>query len=278
MQLGDIEILPLSDGTFRVDGGAMFGVVPKALWEKTNPPDGANRILLELNTLLIRTENKNILVETGMGERGGEKFQSIYSMDRTVNLKKSLSGAGLKEEDIDIVINTHLHFDHAGGNTATGLDGALRPAFPKARYIVQKGEFERALRPDELTKGSYRAGDFMPIKEAGLLELVEGDKEIAEGVSVIRAPGHTRDIQLVRVDSGGKTALFLSDAIPMTAHLKYPYIAGYDLYPLDTLRTKKEIIREAAAGRWLLFFYHDPAAIAGYVSLRDGSPVFEKVL
>src|SRR3990172_7254940 len=277
MEFGEFEIFPVSDGTFRLDGGAMFGVVPRTLWEVSNPPDEKNRVLLVMNPLLIKAGGEKILVETGIGGKGDEKFRSIYGIERNPGLGGSLRKIGLIEEDVSIVINTHLHFDHAGGNTLAGAGGGLRPALPRARYIVQRGEFEKAMSPNERERASYRAEDFVPVKEAGLFELIDGDREITKGVSVFRAPGHNRDIPLVRIESGGRTAVVLSDIIPTAAHLKYPWIAGYDLFPLETLRLKKEIVEKAAAGGGLLFFFHHPQVKAGHVRLEDGGPVVEKV-
>jgi len=276
LKLGSIEIFPVSDGEFRLDGGAMFGVVPRAIWEKTNPPDEKNRVTLGLNPLLVRTSEANILVDTGIGGKGDEKFNSIYAVDRKKTLKGSLKDKGLAPDDIDIVICTHLHFDHAGGNTVVE-GGRLVPAFPKARYMVQRGEWEAAMSPNERTRASYRPIDFVPLMDAGVLELIEGDGEVAKGVSVFRTSGHNRDIQLVAVRSEGKTAVFLGDIIPTTTHLNLPYIMGYDLFPLDTLKAKKEILAEAAANGWLLVFEHDPAATMGYVKFDGGAPEFEKV-
>ncbi len=277
MIFGDFEIHSVSDGHFRLDGGAMFGVIPRTLWEKTNPPDHKNRILLGLNTLLIRTPDLNIMVDTGIGPNRDEKFKAIYGIDRAATLVGSLETLGLTADDIDIVINTHLHFDHAGGNTVT-KDGSIVPAFGRARYIVQKGEWEDATHPNERTRASYRPEDFVPVMEAGLFDLIEGDREITEGVKVFRTGGHNRHIQLVRVESKNETAVFLGDIIPTVSHLDYPYIMGYDLYPVETLKVKKEIIEKAAEERWLLAFEHDPDATMGYVTIKDGKPEFEKVL
>jgi len=277
MILGDFEIHPVSDGHFRLDGGAMFGVVPRTLWEKTNPPDDKNRILLGLNPLLIKTPDLNIIVDTGIGPRWDEKNKAIYGIDRKPTLHESLEKLGITEDDIDIVINTHLHFDHAGGNTVI-RDGKTVPAFKSAKYVVQKGEWDDAMDPNERTRASYRPEDFVPVKEAGLFELIEGDKVITEGVKVFRTGGHNRNIQLVRVDSKGETAVFLGDMIPTVSHLNYPYIMGYDLFPVETLKVKKEIIEKASEGRWLLAFEHDPDSRMGYVTIKDGKPEFEKVL
>ncbi|MBI5826899.1 MAG: MBL fold metallo-hydrolase [Deltaproteobacteria bacterium] len=276
MDFGEFEIFALSGGAMRLDGGAMFGVVPRPLWEKTNPPDEKNRILLGLNALLIKTPGHNILVDTGIGGKGDEKFRSRYCLDGENALGMALKDAGLIEDDITVVINTHLHFDHAGGNTVFD-SGVFRPAYGNARYLVQRGELDAALNPNERTRASYRPEDFMPIIDAGLFDLLDGDAEVADGVSVFRTPGHNRDIQLVKIESKGTKAVFLSDTIPTAAHLKYPYIAGYDLFPLETLKAKKEIIEEAARERRLLVFSHDPCHAMGYVSIADGEPVFEKI-
>jgi len=282
LEIGNIKIFSLSDGTVRLDGGAMFGVVPRVLWEKSNPPDEKNRILLGINPLLIQTKGKNILVETGMGKRWNDKARAIYGIEQKNTLEKSLACLGLTSDDIDIVINTHLHFDHAGGNTAFALDGGLVPAFPRARYIVQKHELQDAINPGERSRASYRPGDFLPIKEAGLFELVDsaGDGteiEVTEGVFVFRVGGHNRAIQLVRVEGGGQSAIFLSDIMPTATHIKYPYIAAYDLFPLDTLKIKKELIKKAAQKGWFFFFYHDSAVRCARVALEDGQPLLTKV-
>ncbi len=276
LTLGEIRIYPLSDGTVRLDGGAMFGVVPRVLWERANVPDEKNRILLGIHPILIKTNEKNILVETGMGTRWDEKSRVIYGIEQKETLKDSLARIGVKPGDIDMVINTHLHFDHAGGNCVESPSGALVPAFPRARYLVQKAEFKAALSPGERSRRSYREGDLMPIKEAGQLDLVDGEEdemiEVAEGVSVFRTSGHNRGIQLVRVNGGKKTAIFLSDIMPTTTHIRYPYIAAYDLFPLDTLRIKKKIIREAAREGWILAFYHDPAIHFATVKIKNERP------
>jgi len=277
LELGETKIFSLSDGTVRLDGGAMFGVVPRALWEKTNPPDEKNRILLGINPMLIQRGGSNILVETGMGNRWNEKARDIYAIERGRTLHESLAGLGLTSEDIDIVINTHLHFDHAGGNTVKSPSGKLKPAFPRARYIVQKVEMQGARAPGERSRASYRPGDFLPVEEAGLFSLVEGDEEVSEGVFVFRTGGHNSGIQLVRVEDGGRTALFLSDITPTTTHINYPYIAAYDLFPLDTLKVKKRLIEKAAVEGWFLFFYHDPLTRCARVRLEGGKPKVSKV-
>lgn len=277
MDIGQIKIHSVSDGTFRLDGGAMFGVVPRNIWEKTNPPDEKNRVVLGINPLLIQAEGKNILVDTGIGDKGDEKFNSIYRVDKKDTLFRSLASLSLSPEDIDIVICTHLHFDHCGGNTIKE-NGIAVPAFPNARYIVQRGEWEAATVPNERTRASYRPEDFLPLLDSGQLDLIEGDGEIVKGVAVFRTSGHNRDIQLVSIRSEGKTAVFLGDIIPTTTHLRLPFIMGYDLFPLDTLKAKKEIMTQAALDRWLLIFEHDPDAKMGYIRMDNNEPEFEKVV
>ncbi|MBM2838111.1 MAG: uncharacterized protein HW415_736, partial [Deltaproteobacteria bacterium] len=232
MRFGDIELFSLSDGIMRLDGGAMFGVVPRVFWEKTNPADELNRIAIGVNPLLLKADGVNILVDTGNGDKFSEKLLKIYGIEREPILLKSLSDAGLRPEDIDIVINTHLHFDHCGGNTFVDASGKLMPTFPNARYIVQKMEWEDATRPNELTKASYLPENFIPLMQAGRIELVDGDMEVYPGVTVVHTPGHNRGHQSVKIESDGKTAFYLGDMIPTAAHVPLPYIMGYDLYPL----------------------------------------------
>jgi glyoxylase-like metal-dependent hydrolase (beta-lactamase superfamily II) len=259
-----MEIFPVSDGRFRLDGGAMFGVVPKVLWEKCCPADEKNRIALSLTCLLIRTAGKHILVDTGLGEKADRKFQEMFKVERTPTLSDSLRQHGLSPENIDLVINTHLHFDHAGGNTI-GTNGQLRSAFPNARYVVQRGEYEDAVRANERTRASYRSENISPPGMRSQWEFVEGDVEIFPGVSVMVTAGHTRHHQSIKVESEGQIALFLGDVIPTVSHLPLPYIMGYDLYPLQTLETKRWLLQRAHEERWLLVFEHDPQIQMGYV-------------
>ena len=268
MKLGAFEIYPISDGRFRLDGGAMFGVVPKVLWEKCCPADESNRISLSLTALLVRTKGKTILVDTGLGSKEDEKFRRMFAVERTPTILQSLKRLGLEPEDIDLVINTHLHFDHAGGNTIRERDGSLRPAFPKARYVIQRGEFEDAARANERTRASYREDNFAPVAYLNQWEFLHGDTELVPGVTAVVTAGHTRHHQSVKIESEGETAFFLGDLIPTVSHLPLPYIMGYDLFPIQTLETKRWVLSRALEERWLLLFEHDPAVQAGYVS-RD---------
>ena len=228
MKLGDIELYMLSDGTFALDGGAMFGVVPKPMWEKKFTPDARNRIRLGMNCPLIRTAGKWILVETGAGDKLDPKLADIYGIDGAPRLPDQLAARGLRPEDIDIVIDTHLHFDHCGWNTRV-VDGKAVPTFPNARYVLQKGELEHAKRPNERDRASYFPDNFAPVEAAGQFWLIEGEREVAPGVEVVRVPGHNADMQCVRITGGGKTAFLFVDLVPTTAHLPFPWIMGYDL-------------------------------------------------
>lgn len=277
MKFGDLEIFVVSDGRFRLDGGAMFGVVPKVLWERQFPADERNRVTLGLNCLLIRSAGRTILVETGTGEKLGPKGEDIYGIDHSVNLLESLASRGVTRQDVDIVINTHLHFDHCGWNTRRGQDGQPAPTFPRAQYYVQRGEYEHALQPTERDRASYLPENFRPLADTNQWVWLEGDKEIAPGVEVLRVPGHTRDMQCVRLTAAGRTAFFFADLVPTTAHLPSAWIMGYDLYPLTTLEQKKRWIPEALRNEWLCFFAHDPKTPAAYLREREGKVVAEPV-
>jgi glyoxylase-like metal-dependent hydrolase (beta-lactamase superfamily II) len=266
--LGDLELVCLSDGYFRLDGGAMFGVVPRALWERQVPADDRHRIVLGLRPLLVRG-TRTMLIDAGVGGKLSAKSADIFGLDRAWHLDDSLAAAGVPASSIDIVLATHLHFDHAGGFTAE-VDGHLRPRFPRAQYVVRRGEWEDAMQPNERTRGSYFAENFRPLAEAGILQLVDEDATIMPGVRVRRTGGHTNHHQMVVLESGGKTAVFVSDLIPTTAHLADHWIMGYDLFPLDTLAFKRTFIREAIERSYLILFEHDPDVPAGYIRERDG--------
>jgi glyoxylase-like metal-dependent hydrolase (beta-lactamase superfamily II) len=275
ISLGQFEIYGLRDGFFYLDGGAMFGVVPKTLWEKKFPADEKNRIKLALNSILIETAKALILVETGIGGDLGPKFQEYYSVERRPGLVLSLKRLGYKVEDVDFVINTHLHFDHCGGNTYKNEKGEDVPTFFKARYIIQRGEWEYALHPSERDKPSYLEKNFLPLEKHGLLQLVDGNKEISEGVEVIVVPGHTSRHQCVKASSGEKVLFFLGDLVPTSAHVGLPYIMSYDLFPQETLESKKKFFEQAIEGDWILAFNHDPEHFFGKVKKVDNKYIFE---
>jgi glyoxylase-like metal-dependent hydrolase (beta-lactamase superfamily II) len=264
MKMNGIRVFPVSDGYFRLDGGAMFGVVPRLLWEKRASPNERNRIRMGLWCLLIQTGNKNILVDTGIGDKPNRRFDEIFEIEHPPYLLSSLAERNLTPSDIDMVILTHLHFDHCGGNTVL-RDNKIIPAFPRARYITQKVEWEKAVSPNERTRASYVKDNLIPIREAGLLELIEGDREIAPGVSVKVTGGHTRGHQIVFVEAGGKKAVFWSDLMPTTGHVDLPYIMSYDLYPEETLNEKRALIEQAVKEEWICFWEHDPVIKCGYI-------------
>ena len=269
MRIGEVEVLPLSDGTFKLDGGAMFGVVPKTMWATRTDVDEWNRIPLSLTPLLVRSGGRNILIDAGAGDKLSPKEIEIYALDRTHHLDLSLAEAGLTAEDIDVVIATHLHFDHAGGFT-TKVDGVVVPKFPRARHFIRRGEWEDATHPNERNRASYMAENYEPLVDAGLVDFIEDDGEVLPGISVWRTGGHTMHHQVVRIDSAGCTALFLADLIPTAAHLGEPWIMGYDLYPLDTLAAKKHWLRAAVEGEYVMFFEHDPVIRAGIIRQEGG--------
>ena len=235
MKLGAFDIYPVTDGRFRLDGGAMFGVVPKTLWQKCCPADELNRIPLSLTCLMIRAHGSNLLVDTGLGDKEDAKFQSMFAVERTPTLQASLRQHGLSRDDIHLVINTHLHFDHAGGNTVTSGNGAPVPAFPKATYCIQQGEYEDAVHANERTKASYRRDNFIPVAEVNQWHFLSGETELLPGITAVVTAGHTRHHQSVKVESEGRVAFFLGDLIPTVSHLPLPYIMGYDLNPVQTL-------------------------------------------
>lgn len=278
MKLGAFDIYPVTDGRFRLDGGAMFGVVPKALWQKCCPADDLNRIPLHLNCLLIRAHGKHVLVDTGLGDKEDAKFHAMFAVERTPSLRDSLHRQGLTPNDIHLVINTHLHFDHAGGNTITNGNGALLPAFPKATYYVQQGEYDDATAANERTRASYRQNNFTPVAQLNQWELIQGDTQLLPGITTVVTAGHTRFHQSVKVESEGRVAFFLGDLIPTVSHLPLPYIMGYDLDPLRTLDTKRRVLDQAFAENWLLLFEHDPLIQAGHLRKNvEGRYVLEEV-
>ncbi len=275
MTFGDLELTPLLDGFFRLDGGAMFGVVPKPLWEKRAPADERNRIHLATRPLLVRGSTKTLIIDAGIGDKMDPKSVEIYGIDRARNLDHTLVEAGLTADDIELVLASHLHFDHAGGFTKRAADGSLAPRFRNARYVVRTAEWDDATHPHERNRASYLAENFVPLRDAGVLDLVPDDGPIVPGVRVMRTGGHTMHHQVVMVESGGRTAVFAADLIPTTAHIDPPWIMAYDLYPMDTLAFKRAIVREAIDHEYVIFFEHDPKVAAGYIRERDGRKYVE---
>lgn len=237
-RVGKADVYSLTDGLFRLDGGSMFGSVPKVLWNQVAPADADNRIQLRINPLLIRLNGQNILIETGMWDRGGEKFDEMYAIERDETTFRGLGELGLEPDDIHYVINTHLHFDHCGRNT--NLIG--EPTFPNARYIVQRQELHDATHTHERSRASYVPETFVPIMEADLFDVVEGETEIVPGVTVLPLPGHNLGQQGVVLHSEGQTLVYTADLIATTAHAPYPYVMGFDLYPVTCLETRKKYL------------------------------------
>jgi glyoxylase-like metal-dependent hydrolase (beta-lactamase superfamily II) len=272
MRIGSYDIHPIDAGGFALDGGAMFGVVPRPLWEKTNPPDDRNRVTLATRALLLVSDSRRILVDTGNGTKCDDKFSAMYRINvRPDTISGALSAYGLTPSDITDVILTHLHFDHAGGATVKSGQ-TVTPAFPRAKYYVQKDHWETALHPTERDKASFSPADFLPLRESGVLELLDGEGELFPGIQLLLLHGHTRSLQVPLVSDGTTTLLFCSDLIPTASHIPLPWIMGYDLRPLVTLEEKRSILKTAVAERWTLMFEHDPCTEA--VTVNEGEKGF----
>ncbi|MBY0494446.1 MAG: methylmalonyl-CoA epimerase [Cyanobacteria bacterium] len=276
--LGDFELITLSDGFIGLDGGAMFGVVPRTLWEKRLPPDDSNRIPLGMRPLIVRNGNTTALIDAGCGDKMDAKLTQIYKLDRRYHLDHALAEAGLTADDIDIVVASHLHFDHVGGFTKFGKDGAIVPRFPKARYVAHRAEWEDATHPHERNRASYLQENFVPLREAGVLTLVDDATEIIPGVKYRRSGGHTPNHQVLMIESRGKTAVFTADMYPTSVHIPDPWVMGFDLLPVDTLTFKRGFAPEAIEREYLLFFEHDPSMAAGYLREKDGKRFVERVI
>jgi methylmalonyl-CoA epimerase len=267
--LGDLELVSLSDGIIRLDGGSMFGSVPKALWQQQAPADARNRITMAMRPLIVRGA-RTMLIDAGVGGKDSDKFHDIFGIDRTRSLAATMAEAGIAPDEIDIVLASHLHFDHAGGFTCRDAAGRLRPTFPRAQYIVRRGEWEDATHPHERNRASYVSDNYLPLAEAGVLQLVDDDATIMPGVKVRRTGGHCMHHQMVLIESKGRTAAFVADLIPTTAHVPAAWIMGFDLYPMDTLAAKKQFVKQAIEQETLVFFEHDPAVAAGYIREQNG--------
>jgi glyoxylase-like metal-dependent hydrolase (beta-lactamase superfamily II) len=267
--LGDMELISLCDGFFRVDGGTVFGAVPKGMWSAHAPADEHNRITLALRPLIVRGA-RTMIIDAGLGDKENDTFHKRYAVDRARNLDHTLAEAGLSPDDIDIVLASHLHFDHAGGFTVRDAAGRVRPRFPRAQYVVRRGEWEDATHPHQRNRAIYAADDYAPLAEAGVLQLVDDDQTIMPGVKVRRTGGHTGHHQIALIESRGRTAAFVADLMPTAAHLPDTWIMSCDLYPMDTLGAKQQFAKEAVAKDVLVFFAHDPAVAAGYIREQDG--------
>jgi glyoxylase-like metal-dependent hydrolase (beta-lactamase superfamily II) len=263
--IGDFELTIFSDGKYLLDGGAFFGVVPKVMWAKKVNVDDKNRVLTGLNSLLVRTGDRNILIETGIGNKLSERMIRFYG--QPAELLDNMSAGGISPDDIDIVINTHLHFDHCGWNTIRTNDRIV-PTFPKAKYYVQEGEWQHACRQFERDRISYITDNYDPLINTGQMELLRGDREIVPGISVRVFRGHTAHMQAVILAGGGRKACYISDLIPTRAHIDLTWGMSFDLFPIDTIESKKKYYAESIPEKWLTVFTHDPELPWAYVE-RD---------
>ncbi len=277
--LGDLDLTILTDGTYLLDGGAMFGVVPKPLWEKRAPANERNQILLGTNTVVVRTGKHTVVIETGIGNKLTEKQRGIFAARQL--LLQSFEAAQIKPEQVDIVINTHLHFDHCGWNTTLREDGSIAPTFPNARYFAHRGEVEHGHLQLERDAVSYISENYDPLIASGQMTLLDvpggGSTEIVPGVSVEVFPGHTAQMMAVMLDSGGSRACYISDLVPTSAHLDVTWVMGYDLDPLTCIEQRKRFLSRAIPERWLILFTHDHHHPMGYVEWgAKGKPEFVK--
>jgi glyoxylase-like metal-dependent hydrolase (beta-lactamase superfamily II) len=268
VRVGDYTLSPIETGTLRLDGGAMFGIIPRPLWEKQMPPDTRNRITLAMRSLLIQGGDRNILVDCGVGDKYSPKFAELYAVDHSEHtLVASLEAKGLGVEDITDVVLTHLHFDHCGG--ATRYEGDVPvPTFPNAKYYVQLEHFEHATSPNARERASFLEENFMPVREAGQLEIFKGPKEPWPGIELKVVSGHTLGQQLVVV-RGEESVLYCADLVPTSAHIPAVWVMGYDIYPLRAMTEKQAVLTQAVQENWTLFFEHDPFTTACKVTLDE---------
>ena len=279
MKFGDYRVEVVPDCEFRLDGGAMFGVVPRNLWARLYPPDEQNRIRMNMNCLFIEAGNERILIETGIGDKWSDKHRAMYGIERTRSLGESLKAiAGVAPEDVTIVINTHLHFDHAGGNTTIDDSGKAVPQFPNARYFISEAELAHAQEPSERDRASYFPENWLPLKESGQLETKPAEYEVVPGLKMETHPGHNRSMQCWRLERDGRTMFGFADLVPTRAHVPVAWVMGYDLYPVETVEAKKRLLPQAARENWTCLFYHDPEQALGRIVEQEGKFVSAPIL
>lgn len=275
MKIGKYHLYTVLSSYFGLDGGAMFGIIPKPLWEKTNPADEVNRVTLATRNLLLISDSRKILIDTGMGNKWDDKSKNIYRIDTKLDLELALEQSGIKAEDITDVLLTHLHFDHTGGSTKI-VDGKLIPTFPNARYHVQKQNFEWAMNPSDRDRGSYIKENFEPLANEGVLNLLT-NTEFDDFISFEIINGHTFGQQMVKISDAVNTVLYCADLLPFVSHIRLPYIMAYDLQPLVTLSEKKKYLKKAVDENWILYFGHDPEYAAVTLKQSDKGIVQDKV-
>jgi methylmalonyl-CoA epimerase len=277
MALGNLQLTTVSDGSFRLDGGAMFGVVPRPMWEKKAPPDDRGRIVLAMRALLVEADWGRMLIDCGAGDKLDAKWTDIFGIERAHPLEDTLAEAGVAPDAIDVVLPTHLHFDHVGGAVVRTAAG-LAPRFPRARHFIRRGEWKDAMEPHPRSRGSYFPDDFAPLERAGVVEFFDDDREIKPGVRVVRACGHTAHHQVVVIESGGKTAIFAADVVATQAHIQDNWITALDLFPVNSFDFKQQFLRHVIDREHLVFFDHDPSVSAGYIREQDGKRFVQRVI
>lgn len=279
MQIGDYKISTIECGTLGLDGGAMFGIVPKTIWEKTNPADERNRITLAMRAMLIQGGGKNILVECGAGDKLNDKLKGIYSIDYSqYSLDSSLSKAGVNTEDITDVVITHLHFDHTGGATRLNNEGTLTASFPNATYYIHQDQWNTAHNPTPRDKASYFHENYELLSNNGQLELVKNEGELFAGIETVVVNGHTTGQMLIKISGGDRVLMYISDLVPTASHLPVPFLMGYDLEPLKTMEEKERVLSQAVEENWILFYGHDPfRAASGVIKSDKGFMTGEEV-
>jgi len=263
------KVIPVMDTMFALDGGAMFGVVPKVLWNRTNPADENNRIDLAMRTIYIELGDRKILIDTGIGNKNDEKFDSMFKVDRNTDLILNLGKISVKADEITDIIITHLHFDHADGNTILDKNGKLIPVFKNATYHVQKDNFNHAMNPPARERASYLKENFVPIQEAGILNLIEGKHTLFDEIELIPQYGHTIGQQLVKFTYNDKIYVYMADTIPTSSHINIPFVMGYDIQPLITMEEKIVLLKKAVEEDWILLYEHDPIVVGSKV-IFDG--------
>jgi len=270
VKFGRFEILSIVENSFKIDGGAMFGVVPKIIWQKVYPPDENNMVKLDINLLLIRADGENILIDAGIGDALSERQKKMFGVERSSHLEKGLAEQNLRPEDIDLVLLTHLHADHAGGVMSLDESGRKVPRFPNARHVVQIKEWKEAMHRDERTSATYFTSNLKILEEEKLLELIDGEDEAATGIRLINTGGHTPGHQAVLMEDGENEILWAGDIIPSTHHLRIPYVASVDLFPRETMEQKKRFLQMCSRDGWILAFDHDLKVKLGKIEEKDG--------